>query len=58
MRNVEELERGGVGVGHGREAALLRERSGAKSHDEIALVVGEKPGLRAACGAACGSNWS
>ena len=26
MRNVEELERGGVGVGHGREAALLETR--------------------------------
>ena len=31
MRNVEELERGGVGVGHGREAAL-RDRVAAKSH--------------------------
>ena len=37
MRNVEELERGGVGVGHGRKR---RFRSVGRSPDEIALVVG------------------
>ena len=44
---MEELERGEVGVGHGREAALRDRGVDAKS-DEIALVVGttQNPAFR------------